>query len=478
METKRALIVDDEPDIRELLEITLGRMDVDTRAAANLTEARELLSQESYDFCLTDMNLPDGNGIQLVQHISSDFPHMPVAMITAHGNMESAVEALKAGAFDFVSKPLNLELLRKLVDTALNLKPLESKDQPDSSLIGNTAAMQLLRKQIAKLARSQAPIYISGESGSGKELVARLIHEQGPHADAPFIPVNCGAIPTELMESEFFGHVKGSFTGAVSDKEGLFQAANGGTLFLDEVADLPLAMQVKLLRGIQEKAIRPIGGQQEIPVDVRILSATHKDLAVEVENDKFRQDLYYRINVIELKVPSLRERLDDVPDLANELLRRIAADYKTDIPKISQDAMDSLKTYHFPGNVRELTNILERAFTLCEDDVIKAEDLSLSPADTLTSEPATLKTAPTAEAAPESVAVEAAEDSSTVESDNQTPTSMPEDAENLESYLEGIEKSVIVDALEATRWNKTAAAKKLGITFRALRYRLKKLGLE
>lgn len=470
MESKRALIVDDEPDIRELLEITLGRMDIDTRAAATLGEAHTLLAQDSFDFCLTDMNLPDGNGIQLVQHISNEFPHMPVAMITAHGNMESAVEALKAGAFDFVSKPLNLELLRKLVDTALNLKPLESKDQPDSSLIGSTAAMQQLRKQIAKLARSQAPIYISGESGSGKELVARLIHEQGPHADAPFIPVNCGAIPTELMESEFFGHVKGSFTGAVSDKEGLFQAANGGTLFLDEVADLPLAMQVKLLRGIQEKAIRPIGGQQEIPVDVRILSATHKDLAVEVEKDKFRQDLYYRINVIELKVPSLRERLDDVPDLANELLRRIATDYKTDIPTISQDAMDSLKGYHFPGNVRELTNILERAFTLCEDDTIRAEDLSLSPSETVAPAPQSRE-----------LEVERSETDSTpetVDSDSQTPTSMPEDAENLEAYLEGIEKSVIVDALEATRWNKTAAAKKLGITFRALRYRLKKLGLE
>lgn len=472
MESKRALIVDDEPDIRELLEITLGRMDVDTMAAANLSEAHDLLAQEGFDFCLTDMNLPDGNGIDLVQHISNAHPQMPVAMITAHGNMESAVEALKAGAFDFVSKPLNLELLRKLVDTALNLKPLESKDQSDSALIGNTQAMQVLRKQIAKLARSQAPIYISGESGSGKELVARLIHEQGPHANAPFIPVNCGAIPTELMESEFFGHVKGSFTGAVSDKEGLFQAANGGTLFLDEVADLPLAMQVKLLRGIQEKAIRPIGGQQEIPVDVRILSATHKDLAVEVENDKFRQDLYYRINVIELKVPSLRERLDDVPDLANELLNRIAADYKMAAPSISQDAMDSLKSYHFPGNVRELTNILERAFTLCENDVIQAEDLSLSPSDSM----AHVESNPTNTSGAEDELPEVSEDQT--EGAATTPTAMPEDAENLEAYLEGIEKSVIVEALEATRWNKTAAAKKLGITFRALRYRLKKLGLE
>ncbi len=465
MESKRALIVDDEPDIRELLEITLGRMDVDTRAAADLAGARALLKEEEFDFCLTDMNLPDGNGIDLVQHISNEYSHIPVAMITAHGNMESAVEALKAGAFDFVSKPLNLELLRKLVDTALNLKPLDSKEQADSSLIGNTPAMQLLRKQITKLARSQAPIYISGESGSGKELVAKLIHEQGPHADAPFIPVNCGAIPTELMESEFFGHVKGSFTGAVSDKEGLFQAANGGTLFLDEVADLPLAMQVKLLRGIQEKAIRPIGGQQEIPVDVRILSATHKDLAVEVEEDNFRQDLYYRINVIELKVPSLRERLDDVPELADELLSRIAVDYKTDAPTISDEAMASLKSYHFPGNVRELTNILERAFTLCEDDVIQVEDLSLSPADA---------SSLGEETAQDQTEEPGAEPTATAE----PSAAMPEDAENLEAYLEGIEKGVIVEALEATRWNKTPAAKKLGITFRALRYRLKKLGLE
>ncbi|MFT7243114.1 MAG: two-component system response regulator PilR (NtrC family) [Candidatus Azotimanducaceae bacterium] len=494
MDLKRALIVDDEPDIRELLEITLGRMDIDTRAAADLTSAKKLLSEVSFDFCLTDMNLPDGNGIELVQHLSSNFPHIPVAMITAHGNMESAVEALKSGAFDFVSKPLNLELLRKLVDTALNLKPLTPSDESDDTqgLIGNTPAMLLLRKQIIKLARSQAPIYISGESGSGKELVARMIHEKGPHANAPFIPVNCGAIPSELMESEFFGHVKGSFTGAVSDKEGLFQAANGGTLFLDEVADLPLPMQVKLLRGIQEKAIRPVGGQQEISVDVRILSATHKDLATEVEKGTFRQDLYYRINVIELKVPSLRERLDDVPALADELLRRISVDYKAEVPKIEVDAMERLKTYHFPGNVRELTNILERAFTLCEDNVIRAEDLSLSPAES-SSAPARISAvipAPIPVPTPTPSSVAATDNGEIVEGTGEGPSeededleagvgpALPEDADNLESYLEGIEKNVIVEALEATRWNKTAAAKKLGITFRALRYRLKKLGLE
>ena len=470
MDQKRALIIDDEPDIRELLEITLGRMNIHTRPAADVKSAKALLDENEFDFCLTDMKLPDGNGIDLVQHISDNFPHLPVAMITAHGNMESAVNALKAGAFDFVSKPIHLELLRNLVDTALNLKPLDTVKQESTelSLLGDTAEMQLLRKQITKLARSQAPIYICGESGSGKELVARMIHEQGPHADAPFIPVNCGAIPSELMESEFFGHKKGSFTGAAADKEGLFQAASGGTLFLDEVADLPLPMQVKLLRGIQEKAIRPIGSQQELPVDVRILSATHKDLAAEVEKGNFRRDLYYRINVIELRVPSLRERIDEIPVLANVLLTRIAEGYNTKAPAISDDAMEALKKYHFPGNVRELENILERAFSLCEDDIIKTEDLSLSPAEDTIPEEADVEDPQTTSATelPEDEYVEG------------THSSLPENVDSLESYLEGIEKNVIVGTLEATRWNKTAAAKKLGITFRALRYRLKKLGLE
>jgi two-component system response regulator PilR (NtrC family) len=470
MDQKRALIIDDEPDIRELLEITLGRMNIHTRPAADVKSAKALLDENEFDFCLTDMKLPDGNGIDLVQHISDNFPHLPVAMITAHGAMESAVDALKAGAFDFVSKPIHLELLRNLVDTALNLKPLDTLKQESAelSLLGNTAEMQLLRKQITKLARSQAPIYICGESGSGKELVARMIHEQGPHADAPFIPVNCGAIPSELMESEFFGHKKGSFTGAAADKEGLFQAANGGTLFLDEVADLPLPMQVKLLRGIQEKAIRPIGSQQELPVDVRILSATHKDLAAEVEKGNFRRDLYYRINVIELRVPSLRERIDEIPVLANVLLTRIAEGYNTEAPAISDDAMEALKKYHFPGNVRELENILERAFSLCEDDIINTEDLSLSPAE------ATIPEETDVEDPQTTSATELSED----EYVEGTHSSLPENVDSLESYLEGIEKNVIVGTLEATRWNKTAAAKKLGITFRALRYRLKKLGLE
>lgn len=462
MSRKTALIVDDEPDIRELLEITLGRMDIDTMSAPDLGSAKELLESQDFDFCLTDMKLPDGNGIQLVEHIQTNCPQMPVAMITAHGSMESAVEALKAGAFDFVSKPVNLELLRKLVDTALNLKPLEvTEDNPDSpKLLGETPIMQQLRKRIRKLARSQAPIYISGESGSGKELVARLVHDQGPHSDAPFIPVNCGAIPSELMESEFFGHSKGSFTGAVNDKEGLFQAADGGTLFLDEVADLPLPMQVKLLRGIQEKAIRPIGSQQEISVDVRILSATHKDLAEEVELGNFREDLYYRINVIDLKVPSLRERVKDIPELAKHLLQRIANDYQMDTPQISDEALDSLMSYRFPGNVRELENILERAFALCENDIIKPADLNLAPA----AKTASLETPVNGSSDP--LAAE------------QPGITKQEDVDSLETYLEDIEKNVIVDALESTRWNKTAAAKKLGISFRALRYRLKKLDLE
>ncbi|BAU72553.1 sigma-54-dependent transcriptional regulator [Metapseudomonas furukawaii] len=445
MTRQRALIVDDEPDIRELLEITLGRMKLDTRSARNLKEARDWLAREAFDLCLTDMRLPDGTGLELVQHIQQRHPLVPVAMITAYGSLDTAVNALKAGAFDFVTKPVDLGRLRELVNTALRLSTPDGEEPPvDGRLLGQSPPMTALRKQIQKLARSQAPVYISGESGSGKELVARLIHEQGPRAERPFVPVNCGAIPSELMESEFFGHRKGSFTGAVEDKQGLFQAANGGTLFLDEVADLPLPMQVKLLRAIQEKAVRAVGGQQEVVVDVRILSATHKDLAAEVAAGRFRQDLYYRLNVIELSVPPLRERREDIPLLAEAMLKRLAQQSGLPAATLAPEALDKLKCYRFPGNVRELENMLERAYTLCEDDQIQARDLRLAEASGV------------AEAGEASLA----------------------QIDNLEDYLEDIERKLIMQALEETRWNRTAAAQRLGLTFRSMRYRLKKLGID
>ena len=442
---QRALIVDDEPDIRELLEITLGRMKLDTRCARNVKEAREWLAREPFDLCLTDMRLPDGTGLELVQHIQQRHPQVPVAMITAYGSLDTAIHALKAGAFDFLTKPVDLGRLRELVNTALRLGVAGGEELPvDSRLLGDSPPMRTLRKQIHKLARSQAPVYISGESGSGKELVARLIHEQGPRTDQPFVPVNCGAIPTELMESEFFGHKKGSFTGAIEDKQGLFQAANGGTLFLDEVADLPLPMQVKLLRAIQEKAVRAVGGQQELVVDVRILCATHKDLAAEVAAERFRQDLYYRLNVIELRVPPLRERREDIAQLTETMLKRLAEGTGLPAATLSDEALEKLRSYRFPGNVRELENMLERAYTLCEEDQIQPQDLRLS--DT-----------PCASEAGEANLAQ---------------------IDNLEDYLEDIERNLIMQALEETRWNRTAAAQRLGLTFRSLRYRLKKLGID
>ena len=468
MTDKRALIVDDEPDIRELLEITLGRMNVDTSSAPDLATARSLLEKERFDLCLTDMHLPDGNGLELVNHIAQSVPDLPVAVITAFGNMDTAISALKAGAFDFVQKPVDLDQLRKLVDTALRVTPItETSVEAATRLTGNSATMQRLREQIAKLARSQAPIYVSGESGSGKEVAARLIHEQGPRASHPFIPVNCGAIPSELMESEFFGHVKGSFTGAVADKEGLFQAAAGGTLFLDEVADLPLSMQVKLLRAIQEKAIRAVGAATEESIDVRILSATHKDLSREVAEDRFRQDLYYRLNVIELAMPSLRERPADIEELTGQILARLAAEYSGNVPEISAAALGALQGYDFPGNVRELENVLERAFTLCEIAKIEATDLQLGSSN-LEETHATATPAATGDKSA---------DTDSPQATASLPTALAP-GQSLEEFLEEIERKLIVNALEATRWNKTAAAKELGITFRALRYRLKKLDLE
>lgn len=451
----KALVIDDEPDIRELLELTLNRMDIMTDAAGTVAEATSLIANHSYNLCLTDMRLPDGNGIDLVKLIHSHQPDTPVAVITAHGNMDTAVEAMKAGAFDFLSKPIDLAYLRKLVNSAvLTTQPSDPKKPITSRIIGHSKAIKHLEQSIRKLARSQAPVYISGESGSGKELVARSIHEFGPRAKGPFIPVNCGAIPSELMESEFFGHKKGSFTGAHQDKQGLFQAAEGGTLFLDEVADLPLDMQVKLLRAIQEKAIRPVGTSAEVNTDVRILSATHKDLAKEVEQNHFRQDLFYRLNVIQLNVPPLRERKEDLPVLAQHLLQKLAKEVEFEVPILHDAALEQLKLYNFPGNVRELENILERAFTLCEGNCIKAHDLqineapNLAPADRTGTKTKANHFARCAEYA------------------------------SLDDYLAEIEKEVIIDALESVRWNKTLAAKELGVTFRSLRYRLQKLGLD
>ncbi|MCB1856615.1 MAG: sigma-54-dependent Fis family transcriptional regulator [Halieaceae bacterium] len=462
MSRQSVLIVDDEPDIRELLDITLSRMGLATHTAATLAEAREAVSRELPDLCLTDMRLPDGNGISLVEHIQQDFPQIPVAMITAHGSVEAAIAALKAGAFDFISKPIELDTLRRLVTTALQLEGDTSRADSavDQDLIGSGSSIAQLRRQITKLARSQAPVHIHGESGSGKEVVARLIHNNGPRASGAFVAVNCGAIPPELMESELFGHVKGSFTGANQDKIGLFQAAAGGTLFLDEVADLPLAMQVKLLRAIQEKAIRPVGANAEQATDIRLLSATHKNLAAEVEAGRFRNDLYYRINVIDLKVPSLRERKEDLPELAAALLRRIAREEGSDGAELEPSALEALQGYDFPGNVRELENMLERALALSDGTSITADDLQF------------------ASAAPRQPAAPAAVDALPAQRGAATVPELEAAYGDLEGYLANIEKQVLSQALEETRWNRTATAKLLGISFRSLRYRLKKLGLD
>jgi two-component system response regulator PilR (NtrC family) len=439
------LIVDDEPDLCELLSITLQRMDLSPRTANDVATAQRMLKTEHFDLCLTDMKLPDGDGLELVQWIQQYSPNVPVAVITAHGNMETAVRALKAGAFDYVSKPLDLAGLRKLVASAIKLSVNADSDTSvfGPRLLGSSLVIQQMREMIGRVARSQAPVHISGESGVGKELVAKLIHESGSRRDGPFVPVNCGAIPTELMESELFGHKRGSFTGAVSDKKGLIQSAEGGTLFLDEIADLPLHMQVKLLRVIQEKAVRPVGEQAEIGVDVRVLSATHKNLSEMVAEGKFREDLFYRVNVIELRVPSLRERPGDVRELAEAILRRLGRRMKTTPPMLSKDAMVALETYNFPGNVRELENILERAMTLSTTGEISAGDIQLRPTTTSPSV--------------------------------NTGTS---NSSALGDHLEDIERDAIVKALEQTRYNKTAAAKVLGMSFRALRYRIKKLGIE
>jgi two-component system response regulator PilR (NtrC family) len=451
------LVVDDEPDLLELVSLTLGRMKLRTRTASDLGSARRLLKAERFDLCLTDMRLPDGDGLDLVAWIQEHRASVPVAVITAHGNVESAVRALKLGAFDFVSKPLDLGVLRKLVDSAIRLSAAVDEETTASlrgpRLLGTSAAMEQLREMISRVARSQAPVHICGESGTGKELVARMIHESGARRGGPFVAVNCGAIPTELMESELFGHKRGSFTGAVADKKGLVQSAEGGTLFLDEVADLPLHMQVKLLRVVQEKTVRPIGEAREETVDVRILSATHKNLADLVAQGLFREDLYYRINVIELRVPSLRERSGDIPEIAAAILERLVRRANGSAPEISDEAVRMLETYPFPGNVRELENVLERALTLSTGAVISPEHIRLRVASR----------SPGAEAPALSIPA--------------TATTAPGDTA-LGSQLESIERDAIIKALEKTRYNKTAAAKLLGMSFRALRYRIKKLEIE
>jgi len=455
---RSALVIDDERDIRELLVLTLGRMGLRVDTAADVATAKAQLAANKYDICLTDMRLPDGNGLEIIAHLNQRFPETPVAMITAFGNVEAAVEALKAGAFDFVSKPVDLSVLRRLVQHALDLneqRRAANQHQATGKLLGNAPRMQQLRNTITKVARSQAPVYISGESGVGKELVARSIHELGSRASGPFIPVNCGAIPTELMESELFGHKKGSFTGANADKEGLFQAANGGTLFLDEVAELPLHMQVKLLRVIQEKTVRAVGAANEVPIDVRILSATHKNLAKLVDEGRFRHDLYYRINVIELPVPPLRERSEDIPVIAGAILKRLGEEWGEAAPPLADSALQALANYAFPGNVRELENILERAVALCEGSSIEARDLQLPE----TNKPSGNRS-----------------DSSAPNANMGTALAAHNSA--LPDALEKIERDTIQKALEACRYNKTKTAAHLGITFRALRYKLKKLEME
>ena len=439
MKKSLALIIDDEPDIRELLEITLSRMDINCICSENLHEAYELLQEHKFDICLTDMRLPDGNGLELVAFIQEKHPQLPIAVITAHGNMESAIQALKSGAFDFLSKPVDLNVLRTVVKNALML--VDTKERTDIHLIGKSEQVLKLMSTIEKVARSQAPVFISGESGTGKDLVAKMIHLHSSRKSKPFIPVNCGAIPHDLLESELFGHAKGSFTGAIKDKEGLFKVADEGTLFLDEVADIPSHMQVKLLRAIQEKKIRPIGAQKEINIDIRILSATNRDLKKRVSEGQFREDLFYRINVIEVNVSPLRDRKDDVALLAKYILEKISAKESISCPEISKPALSRLEQYSFPGNVRELENILERAVAMSGGKLID-------------------------------------EDSLNIQNLHEDREDEPEKSEDLDSLLVEVEREQILGALEKTRWNRTAAAKILGISFRALRYRLEKLGLD
>jgi len=445
----KCLVVDDETDIRELVTLTLERMDIYADSASNLGDARHMLASKTYDLCLTDMRLPDGLGLELVEHISAEYTGLPVAVITAYGSADNAVSALKAGAFDYLTKPISLKQLRPLVESALKLSSSDADETKNTSdLIGDSPVINQVRKMIEKLARSQAPVYISGESGSGKELAARLIHQNSSRREQSFVAVNCGAIPENLMESEFFGYKKGAFTGAAQDTAGLFQAANGGTLFLDEVADLPLPMQVKLLRAIQEKKVRTVGGTTEETVNVRIISATHKNLTDMMAEGLFRQDLYYRLNVIQLKMPALRDHPEDIPALTQKLLEKQCNGLSMPVPTIDDEASKLIASLPFTGNVRELENMLERALALCDGETIRADDLLMD------------------------------QEASAVTSNVTTEFEASENSDiSLSDYLEDIEKREIQKALGKTNNNKTAAAKLLGVSFRTLRYRLSKLGL-
>ena len=443
MKRPRVLLVDDEPDLLDLLELDMVRMGLDSVRAGDVTEALSQLGRGGFDLCLTDMRLPDGEGLQIVRHIAEHAPDTPVAMITAFGSAETAVAALKAGAFDYVEKPVTPEKVRSLVRSALKLPGPVDVSQDERPLVGRSPAMAQVRALIEKVARSQAPVFVTGETGTGKEVAARMIHGLGSRSEAPFVAVNCGAIPENLMESEFFGYRKGAFTGADADREGFFQSAQGGTLFLDEVADLPLAMQVKLLRVIQEKRVRRVGGMTEEVVDVRLISASHQDLQAAVAAGRFRHDLFYRLNVIEIRMPALRELPDDLPELASHILARLAAVNRCPTPVLSPATLSAMTQYDFPGNVRELENILERAMALSEGRTIHLDDLNLVPA---------------------------CRDRGAAGGD--TPYG------DLQTYLDQTEKKAILEALGRTGHNKTAAARLLGVTFRSLRYRVERLGIE
>ncbi len=438
-----ALIVDDEPDLRSLMTLTLSRMGIDTETAEDKRSALALLEQRNFNFCLTDLRLPDGSGLDIVKHIQKYSPQTPVAVITAYASTDTAVEALKSGAFDYIAKPLEVEQLQNVIKTALRLGPQTSQESIADTLVGQSDQIKETRKLIIKLGRTQAPVYIHGETGTGKELIARLIHENSPRAASPFIAVNCGAIPAELMESEFFGHKKGSFTGAINDKQGLFEAAHQGTLFLDEIAELPMMLQVKLLRTIQEKRIRRIGGTDENRVDVRLLSATHKNLDKLIELDQFREDLYYRINVISITAPPLRARKGDITMLAEYFLQKTAKQMGLQARSLSPAACDKLSAYPFPGNVRELENILERTLALTEHEIIDAEDLGL----------------PLKKSLPDK------------------QPSLASLSGSIDQHMANIEKLLIEEALRQSKGNITEAAKTLGTTFRSLRYKIKKLGI-